>query len=158
MKVHSIPKDPDVQLAEVKKRLFSQEWLDLPDADGGFPTNGDRFAAQEVNKRRDINGFTRKGFILQAIAAGWHHKSAAQLRELGDKVDRSRIQVVHGTIDKMITVPHGEILAAELGGEQSGLTVRIVNGRGHAFMMEERRAFAGWIESLVEKTEAMKEP
>ena len=56
----------------------------------------------------------------------------------------------------MITVPHGEILAAELGGEQSGLTVKIVPERGHVFMMEERQAFAGWIEALVEKTEAMK--
>jgi hypothetical protein len=31
--------------------------------------------------------------MLQAIAAGWHYKSPAQLKELGDKVGRERISV-----------------------------------------------------------------
>lgn len=34
--------------------------------------------------------------MLQAIAAGWHHKSAEQLKEIGDKVGRERIMVLHG--------------------------------------------------------------
>ena len=152
----SIPKPIDIQIAEVKARMFSQAWLDAPDADGGFPTNGDRFAAQEVNKRRDVIGFTKKGFILQAIAAGWHHKSAAQLKELADKIGRDRIQVMHGTIDNMITPPHAEVLVRELGGEEVGVTKYIFEGRGHVLMLEEREEFARLIAALIEKTEAMK--
>ena len=136
----------------MKKRLFSQEWLALPDEIGGFPTNGDRFAAQEVKKRQDTVGFTRKGFILQAIAAGWHHKSAAQLNELANRIGRSRIQVMHGTIDLMITVPHGEVLARELGGADAGVTVVIKEGIGHVIMMEERAEFKRLIEAMIEKT------
>ncbi|KAA6407085.1 MAG: hypothetical protein FRX48_09151 [Lasallia pustulata] len=151
-----IPKAIDIQLAEVKARMFSQGWLDEPDAEGGFPTNGDRFAAQEVNKRRDVNGFTKKGFILQAIAAGWHHKTAAQLKVLADKVGRDRIQVMHGTIDNMITPPHAEVLVTDLGGEEQGVTKYIFQGRGHVLMLEERKEFARLIAAFIEKTEAMK--
>ncbi|MCJ1244200.1 hypothetical protein MMC30_001398 [Trapelia coarctata] len=150
-----IPKPIDVQLAEVKVRLFSDSWLALPDVDGAFPTNGDRFAAQEVKKRQDTEAFTRKGFICQAIAAGWHHKSPAQLKEIGDKVGRERIQVMHGTTDNMITVPHAEVLVRELGGEGSGVKRIIYEGRGHVLIMEERREFAKLIEDIVAKTEAL---
>lgn len=151
----SIPKEIDVQLAEVKVRLFSDSWLATPDVDGNFPTNGDRFAAQEVKKRQNTEAFTRKGFICQAIAAGWHHKSAAQLKEIGDKVSRERIQVMHGTIDNMITVPHAEVLVKDLGGEASGVKRIIFEGRGHVLPMEERQEFAKLIEDIVAKTEAL---
>ena len=152
---NSIPKAIDVQLAEVKVRLFSDAWLAAPDAEGNFPTNGDRFAAQEVKKRQDTEAFTRKGFICQAIAAGWHHKSPAQLQEIGDKVGRERIQVMHGAIDNMITVPHAEVLVKELGGEASGVKRTIYEGRGHVLPIEERRGFAKLIEDIVAKTEAL---
>lgn len=61
---------------------------------GKFETNYERFAAQELTKRMDKDGFQRKGFMMQAIAAGWHHKSAEQLKELGDKVGRERMYVL----------------------------------------------------------------
>ncbi|MCJ1474910.1 hypothetical protein MMC13_003570 [Lambiella insularis] len=148
-----IPKGLDVQLAEIKKNLFSEDWLAAPDAEGNFPTNGDRVAAQEVKKRQDTEAFTRKGFLLQAIATGWHHKSPEQMREIGDKVGRERIQVLHGTIDNMITVPHGETLVKELGGEESGVTRKVFEGRGHVLPIEERREFGKLIEQLVVKTQ-----
>ena len=148
----SIPKDTDVQLVEIKARLFSDQWLAAPDAEGNFPTNGDRFAAQEVKKRRNTEAFTRKGFTLQAIAAGWHHKSLEQLQEIGDKVGRERIQVMHGTIDKMITSYHGEMLVKELGGEESGVTRLFFKDRGHVLPVEERKEFARLIERMVDKT------
>ena len=34
--------------------------------------------------------------MLQAIAAGWHYMSPERLKELGDKVGRNRIMVLHG--------------------------------------------------------------
>jgi len=150
-----IPKPIDVQLPEIKLRLFSASWLAEPDVDGNFPSNGDRFAAQEISKRQDKEGFTRTGFMLQAIAAGFHHKSARQLEELGDKVGRERILVMHGTIDQMITYPHAEVLLKELGGEERGVTRCIFPGRGHVLMMEERKEFARLVEAMIEKTEAL---
>ena len=137
-------------------RLFSNEWLDQPDAEGGFPTNGDRYGAQEVKKRQDTEGFTRKGFICQAIAAGWHNKSPEQIEQLGDVIGRERIQVVHGTIDNMITAAHAEMLVRDLGGEERGVTRIIFPGRGHVLPMEEREEFARLIVAMIEKTEAMR--
>ena len=151
----SYPKALDVQLAEIKSRMFSESWLNEPDAEGHFPTNGDRFAAQEVKKRRDVNGFSKKGFVCQVLAAGWHHKSAKQLEELGDKVGRERIMVVHGTEDRMVTPPHGEVLCKELGGEERGLTKVIVEGRGHGLPMDWRRDFTKLIGKFVERTQAL---
>jgi pimeloyl-ACP methyl ester carboxylesterase len=151
-----IPKAIDPQLAEIKVRLFGPTWIHEPDDDvnypggGKFPTNGDRFAAQELDKRSNPDEFSRKGFILQAIAAGWHHKSAVQLKELGDKVGRDRITVMHGEVDRMISFPHGEVLAKEVGVE----LMRWENC-GHVLMMEKRIEFNNTIEGFVRKTEAM---
>lgn len=135
--------------------MFSDKWLEEPDAEGHFPTNGDRFAAQEIRKKADPLGFTTMGFILQAISAGWHYKSPAQIAEMGDKVGRERIQVIHGDDDRMITTPHGEVLAAELGGQEKGLTVIMVEGKAHGLPMEWRKEFTKAVAALVEKTEAM---
>ena len=93
--------------------------------------------------------------MCQALAAGWHHKSAKQLKELADKVGRDRIMVVHGTVDQMITAPHAEVLVKELGGEEAGVTRVIYEGKGHALMMEERWSFTKLIGEFVEKTEAI---
>ncbi|KAL8803517.1 MAG: hypothetical protein Q9182_003118 [Xanthomendoza sp. 2 TL-2023] len=147
-----IPKLPDVQLDDMKTRMFSNSWLEAPDEYGDFPTNGDRFAAMELQKRQDAEGFTRKGFICQAIAAGWHHKSPEQLQELADEVGRQRIQVLHGTLDQMISVPHGETLARELG-EEEGVTKIIVQGRGHVLHMEDKTFYRETLQRMVEKTE-----
>lgn len=116
---NSLPRAIDAQLAGLKLRLFSVPWLEQPDGDGRFPTNADRFAAQELKKRQDIEGFTRTGFVCQAIAAGWHHKSAEQLKELGDAVGRERIQVMHGTVDNMIVCALISLLFIEVTDSRS---------------------------------------
>jgi len=152
----SIPREIDVQLSDIKIRLFSKPWLEEADAEGGFPTNGDRFAAQELNKRQDTEGFTRKGFLCQALAAGWHHKRPEQLKLIGDFVGRERIQVLHGTVDNMLTVTHAEVLAKELG-EEWGIRKQIFQGRGHVLMWEEREEFRKSISALIDKTEKMQE-
>lgn len=148
----SMPREIDLQLTDIKIRLFSKTWLEEVDAEGGFPTNGDRFAAQELNKRQDTEGFTRKGFLCQALAAGWHYKSPEQLKFMGDVIGRERIQIVHGTADQMLTVPHAESLAKELG-EEGGVTKRIFQGRGHVLMWEEREEFRRLISLLIDKAE-----
>lgn len=157
-----VPKETNRQLAEVKTRLFSSEFLEQEDQDGGFPTNGDRFAAQELKKRMDKAGFTRKGFILQAVAAGWHFKGKEALAELGDKVGRGRIAVLHGTGDRMITFHHAEVLKRELSGEgkeegEGELTFRSYEGKGHVLMWEEREDFNRLVEEMVEKVRKLED-
>lgn len=142
-----------------KYNLFGDAWLSSPDEEGEFPTNGDRFAAQELRKRQDQIGFTRKGFILQAIAAGWHHKTPAQLKALADQVGRERIQVIHGTADRMLTSPHAEILRKELNaGAQpadGGVRYTMFEGNGHVLLWEKRKEFTRLIEDLVRDAEAL---
>ena len=138
-----------------------------------FPSNGDRFAAFEMHKRLDRSQFKLSAFLSQAAAAAWHHKSPEKIKEIGDKVGRGRIQVVHGTEDKMISFPHGETLVRELGGRtditnmsktgiekqktsKDEVTVRFIEGQAHVIPVEMRWEFKLWLEELIEKTETMK--
>jgi pimeloyl-ACP methyl ester carboxylesterase len=107
-----------------------------------FPTNYYRVAAQEMTKRLDPSRFPTKGFFAQMIAAGWHSKTPAQLRQLGDMVGRERILVMHGTADGMITVPHGETLIALL---EPGVGL-IEDGMGHSPMVHRWK----WFNELLE--------
>ena len=148
-----IPRDVDAQLDDVTKRLFSRDFLEQADREGVFPTNGDRAAAGELNKRMDKEGFTRKGFILQAIAAGWHHKSATQLKELGESVGRDRIFIMHGTQDRMLTFVHGELLRQEIG---EGVKWKVWDGVGHVIMWEREQEFNKDVAEFVDVCLALK--
>jgi pimeloyl-ACP methyl ester carboxylesterase len=165
-----IPKTLDQSVSDAAFMLFSNAWLALPDdtivptsstpnvilppsgAYGRFATNYERFAAQELAKRTDLEGFQKKGFMMQAVAAGWHHKSPQQLKVIGDSVGRERIMVLHGTKDNMISVPHGRKLIELL---QPGVGV-IREGTGHVFMLEEWKWHNEMIEAMVEKAEKAK--
>jgi pimeloyl-ACP methyl ester carboxylesterase len=164
-----VPKSLDRSVTDAARSLFPDTWLDSPDdctipspstksvtmpPNGAylrFDTNYERFAAQELTKRLDTEAFTKKGFMLQAIAAGWHHKSAAQLKEIGDRVGRERILVLHGTKDNMITVHHGRVLIAELEPRKSF----VVEGAGHVLMLERTAWYNGVVEEIVAETERM---
>ncbi|KAI9664102.1 MAG: hypothetical protein M1821_007593 [Bathelium mastoideum] len=152
-----IPRSLDVQVARAKANLYPEAWLNSPDEEPEpvvqpFPTNGDRFAAGEIRKRTNPGVFTRTGFIAQAIAAGWHYKSPAQLKELAEEVGRERIMVMHGTDDHMITFPHGEVLLQDLGGEEKGVTKAFYERKGHHLPAEERWDFNRRVQEMVEKT------
>lgn len=97
----------------------------------------------------------RYGFILQAVAAGWHYKSPAQLKELATNVGPERILVMHGTSDRMVTFPHGEELLAGLGGEDAGITKIFIPGQGHVIPIEMRKEFHAWIANMIERTSRM---
>jgi pimeloyl-ACP methyl ester carboxylesterase len=160
-----VPKSLDRAVTDSARMLFSPSWLAKPDdtilptsstpnavlPPSGhyqrFSTNYERFAAQELTKRLDTEGFPKKGFMLQAIAAGWHFKSPEQLRELGDRVGRERICVMHGTADNMISVPHGRKLIAMLEPGRG----EIREGVGHVFMLEEWEWHNGVVREMVEK-------
>ncbi|CAK4031547.1 alpha beta-hydrolase [Lecanosticta acicola] len=154
-----VPKSLDSQIAKVKADCYSAEWLAKPDETEHtvqkFPTNGDRFAAQEISKRLSPGVFTPKGFICQLYAAGFHHKSPGQLKQLGDAVGRNRILVFHGTGDHMIEFVHGKMLLEELGGEESGVTKSFHEGMGHVGPFEIRQEFRKLIADRIERTEAL---
>ncbi|CAK7221211.1 hypothetical protein SCUCBS95973_004417 [Sporothrix curviconia] len=111
--------------SEANSASSSSSWYRL------FDSNYQRFIAQEMHKRNDPR-FTTKGFLLQLIACGWHHKSPAQLAAMADAVDRRRILVIHGTADQMISVPHGRKLVEAIQPAQA----HIVEGMGHAPVAE----------------------
>lgn len=154
-----MPKPLDEQIARVKNDCYSAAWLARPDETEptvqSFPTNGDRFAAGEISKRSAPGAFTRQGFLCQLAAAGFHHKSAAQLKQLGDSVGRERILVFHGTADHMVEFVHGEMLLSELGGEEGGVTKVFLEGMGHVAPVEIRKEFNELIHNRIEKTESM---
>ncbi|ROT35032.1 glycylpeptide N-tetradecanoyltransferase [Sodiomyces alkalinus F11] len=108
-----------------------------------FDSNFQRFQAQELNKRLDARRYTRTGFLMQLAAAAWHHKSPEQLKELGDKVGRHRIAVVHGDADVMIDVQHGRKLIESL---QPGVGL-VVEGMGHAPVMQN----VAWLHEFLEE-------
>lgn len=166
-----LPKSLDRSVSDAAASLFPDSWLEKEDEStvptpstpgylppkppakeyGNFETNYQRFAAQELTKRLDAGAFQKKGFMLQAIAAGWHHKSPEQLKEMADKVGRERICVLHGTEDRMITIPHGRKLVEWIKPGRS----EIVEGSGHVLMLEKNEWHNGVVEEMVKKTEAL---
>lgn len=131
----------------------------LPPPGGGaylrFGTNYERFVAGELHKRLDADRFTTRGFLLQLIAAGWHHKSKEQLTAMADEVGRERILVLHGMVDGMISVPHGYKLRDYLGGDGSGLTAIIEEGMGHAPPLQRVDWFHALMEERIRKGEEL---
>ena len=157
-----IPKSLDRQIAGAREMICTTDYLEGPDVTDyetrPFPTGGDRFGAGEVWKRSQPQYFTRIGFIGQAIAAGWHYKSEDQLRQLAESVGRERIVVVHGTEDRMITVPHGEVLAEELSrgaGEGQAIRKEIFQGQGHSIPTEKRQEFHALLEDIIDQVDKL---
>jgi hypothetical protein len=141
-----------------------------------FPTNGDRFAANEVWKRKHPEFFNKGTFLCQAVAAGWHYKSPEQLKEIAEKVGKRRIMVVHGTKDRMISFPHGVVLwrglekgEGKTGREYVGMEVeddvweegevekRFIRDQAHVIPIEMRNEFSEWVEALVKKGQELNE-
>jgi hypothetical protein len=162
------PKSLDTTVRDAAANLFTPAWLaaaddwDLPGASTPnchvpsegylrFGSNYERFAAQELTKRLDGEAFGRKGFILQAVAAGWHYKTAAQLRELADRVGRDRICVIHARDDKMLGCALGERLMEELGEVQRELCEE----GGHVLMAERTMWWGDVVEGLWARAEKL---
>ncbi|KAK0371464.1 glycylpeptide N-tetradecanoyltransferase [Colletotrichum melonis] len=166
-----VPKSADRSIADTSLKLFPADWLVMPDeaaelpndatykcgpADGGqgygrFESNFQRFQAQELIKRNTPGLFSIRGFLQQLVAAGWHHKSPAQLKQLADQVGRERIAVIHGLGDVMIDSHHGRLLAEHL---QPGV-VEFVEGMGHAPIMDRVPWMNKWLEERIATVEKM---
>lgn len=156
-----VPKALEAQVATVLSNGYPVEWTDRPDelecVVEPFPTNGDRFAAGEIYKRTTPGVVSKFGFIAQALAAGWHHKSDEQLANLGDRVGRERIVVIHGEQDRMLEFVHGEELLKGLGGEAKGVTKAFYPDMGHVMPIQKRKEFLELVEKFVVKGQALNE-
>lgn len=150
-----LPRSQESEIRSVANGCFPHEWLlapdeaELPDENtpecevppGGyrrFETNYARFAALDIHMRR-----TKTGFLLQAVAGGFHLKTPEQLKQLAGRVGRERIMVLHGTADRMISVDHGKKLIGYLQPSKA----LIVDGLGHAPIYQLTR----WFNELLEE-------
>ncbi|KAL2821818.1 Alpha/Beta hydrolase protein [Aspergillus cavernicola] len=148
-----IPRNIDQELERLAHSLIPADFLALPDDEyddpsKNFPTKRDRFAAGRLRKLEDPDGFTKKGFLMQVVACYFHHKTAAQLRGLGDTVGRERIAVLHGTVDRMLTFHHGELLNKEIG---EGILYKVWEGSGHMLPWEKEEEMNRLVEGLVQR-------
>ena len=155
-----IPRSLDAIISDIRNNYFSPGFLAAPDMDGILPTNADRFAAEELRKRQDRNGFTRKGFLCQGLAANGHRMSPGKLTELANRLGRGRIVVCHGEADKMIPVLHAEVLFQGLNnergeGEVDEVRKQIWPDLGHGLLLEGAEALRRLVEETIRKTEAM---
>lgn len=165
----------------MKKNIYTEEWLAAPDTlehvVESFPTNGDRFAANELWKRSQAEYFTKGGFLLQAAAAWLHYKSPEDLHKMAKTIGKDRIMVVHGTKDRMLTFPHGVVVwrGLEKGEGRTGkenwlgieeekdvweegeIEKHFIKGLGHAPPIEMRKEFKEWIENLAKRGLALNE-
>jgi pimeloyl-ACP methyl ester carboxylesterase len=154
-----IPRSLDAIISDIRTSYFSPGFLAAPDIDGVFPTNADRFAAEELRKRQDRTGFTRKGFICQGLAANGHRMSPRQLNELANRLGRGKIVVCHGGADKMVPVQHADVLLQGLNGESAAeedeVRKQIWPDLGHGLLLEGAEALKRLIEDTIRKTEVM---
>ena len=165
----------------MKRNLYTGEWLNAPDTlehvVKSFPTNGDRFAANEIWKRSHPTYFQKGGFILQAAAAWLHYKSPEDLHKLANTIGKKRIMVVHGTKDRMLAFPLGVVLwrGLEKGEGRTGkenwlgieeekdvweegdIEKHFVKGQGHVVPIEQREAFDSWLKNLIKRGEDLNE-
>ncbi|XXG94474.1 hypothetical protein Hte_000731 [Hypoxylon texense] len=137
-----LPQSQESEIRSMTNSCFPHEWLialdeaELPDENtpecavpvpaGGyrrFDNNYARFAALDIHMRR-----SKTGFLLQAVAGGFHVKTPGQLKQLADRVGRERIMVLHGTVDRMISADHGKKLIKYLKPSKA----LIVEGLGGA--------------------------
>ena len=158
-----IPKSLEQAILDTGKQLFPEEWmLDeddclLPDPAihpdvkapptassryERFSNNFQRFQAQELVKRLSPR-YTRVGFMMQLVAAGWHKKSPEQLKDLAEKVGRERILVFHGKDDNMIS----PILGKRLADALKPSTEVFAEGLGHAALLQR----TSWFNAILEK-------
>lgn len=143
-----MPKSLDAKLNQYKSWVGSS-WLPLPDQYEDFPTNEDHFAAQEITRLK--HSFHRLGFLCQLIGVLRHNTSEDQLNRIVETIGGERILIVHGALDRVITVPHAETLYNGFRGEDRGVTKEIFEDAGHYIPTEKKDEFPRLIEGFLGK-------
>lgn len=125
------PKPLAARLEAAKANLFSEEWLAAPDALGEFPTNADRFVAEDLWRIENLPAPVYQGTLLQGLAVSWHYMGAERLKVLGKEIPD--ILVVVGDKDALIEHTHSDVLMDGIGGSARKI---LFPGAGHCLQFE----------------------
>ncbi|KAI5816730.1 Alpha/Beta hydrolase protein [Pyronema omphalodes] len=142
-----MPKTLPQRLAAAQRNLFSPGWLVKPDDHGVFPTNADRYVAEELWRLNDLKPPVIQGFLLQGLAATWHYVGPERLKIIGEKVDR--IMVCTGTADEMIEWGHSTRLVEGLRKGGNEVHYREWLGVGHVLSWEVEAEYNKMVEEFV---------
>jgi len=142
-----LPKSLSARLTATKRNLFSERWLAAPDDLGVFPTNGDRFVAEELWRLKNLRRPVYKGFLLQGLAASWHYMGQDRLKAIGASVEN--VLVCTGTDDQMIAHKHSDVIVAGIEGGGCKVKTRYFADVGHALNWETLDEYNQMVEEFV---------
>ncbi|KAK6356984.1 hypothetical protein TWF718_001317 [Orbilia javanica] len=143
------PKTLEERLQAARENLFGPKFLEAPDEKGVFPTNADRFNAEEIWKTENVVQPPFFGFLSQLVAAGWHSCSPERLKHIGDHV--KYVLVVYGGEDKMIEPPHSEHLIKCLGPR---VRSHLFPDAGHVVSTEYMHEYNALVKDFIEEAAA----
>lgn len=141
-----MPKSLPARLAATQGNVFAAAWLKAPDDIGVFPTNSDRYVAEELWRLENLPPPVYQGFLLQGLAASWHHMGPERLKVLGERI--RHILVCTGDVDAMIECKHSDVLVRGIGAG-GRVAKRVFEGSGHALQFECAREYNCMIEEFV---------
>ncbi|KAF3910056.1 Arylesterase [Orbilia brochopaga] len=141
-----VPKSLEERLRASRELLFGQKYINSPDAMGIFPTNADRFNAEEIWKTENVNQPPFLAFISQLVAAGWHSCSPERLKKIADSVDY--VLVTYGLQDKMIEPFHSKYLKEKLGAQAREV---VFEDAGHVISTEYVHEYNEMVSKFVEE-------
>jgi len=147
-----LPKSLEARIAAAKANIFAKEWLHAPDPYGEFPTNGDRFTAEELWRLKALKKPPFFAYLLQGLAATWHYVGPDRLKTIGERVQN--VLVCHGTEDVMIPFVHMDALVAGIAMGGCDVQKSVYEGAGHALHIERWDEYHKMVEEFVTKAHA----
>lgn len=148
-----LPKPLAQRLKNSMAILFTQRWLETPDDLGDFPTNADRFVAEELWRMRELKPPAFRGFALQGLAASWHFMGPERLKTIGETVQN--VLVCTGNSDAMIGHQHSDVLVAGIRAGGCNVQVRVFEGVGHTLLWEAMDDYNKMVEEFTETSQQM---
>ncbi|CUS06975.1 unnamed protein product, partial [Tuber aestivum] len=141
-----VPRSLPARLAAAQENIFTAAWLKAPDDLGVFPTNSDRYVAEELWRVENLPPPVYQGFLLQGLAASWHYMGPERLKVLGQRI--RHILVCTGDLDAMIECRHSDVLVRGIaaGGR---VVKRVFEGCGHGLQFQCAREYNCMIEEFV---------
>ena len=140
-----LPKSNDQKLADVKAHFFGKSWINEPDEQGVFPTNGDNWAATSYV---DAVVYYR-GAALQGPACMRHHVKPEDLKSLAKTIGHKNIQIIHGHSDKIAPFAAAQRMFDIFGGHHnSGVHMHVFEDTGHMPTIERFQQTVDLIEQI----------
>ncbi|KAI5804501.1 Alpha/Beta hydrolase protein [Geopyxis carbonaria] len=141
-----MPKSVSARLEATKRYLFSEAWLGAPDELGVFPTNEDRFVAEETWRMQKLKATRFQGYLLQGLAASWHYMGQDRLKEIGKSVPC--VLVCTGSSDAMIECKHSDVLVDGISSGGCNVKKVVFEGAGHCLQWETVKEYNAMIEEF----------